>query len=409
MKKQSGNAALHLSSGVPLVLMVAVLSTLSACGGSNNSSAPVAPAAPVAPVVVPLANQLYTQSNETANTIVHFSRSATTGAITLVDHTATGGAGLNGIKVGGTTAGPDSLGSQYSVIVTPDKTTLVAVNAGDNSISTFAINQVTGSLTLNKNTPTSGLTPNSLAFSSGYLYVTFQGGTNQVGAYKLNADGSLSQIGLYNLGVPGAAPTQMVISPNGSFVVVSAGAGASVNAIVSLPINSDGSLDTPTINTVATPFAGAFVQTTSDWVYFATNIGAKGLGSYAFSTFGSLTSIASGTSGIGAPCWLSITPSNQLAYVGNGTGIISSYAITSAGAVSLLNANAATEPSVITGVSSVAADSWVSADGKYLYEDYLGDDKVVSYSISSTGVLTKINEQVLGTPTGLSMQGLAGI
>ncbi|PRC93205.1 lactonase family protein [Solimicrobium silvestre] len=386
-----------------------LLAALSACGGSSSST-PATTSNATAPVIAPpLANQLYTQSNETANVIVHFSRSAT-GAITVVDRTSTGGVGTNGIKSGGAPAapGPDTLASQHSVIISPDKSTLFAVNAGDNSISVFAINQTTGSLTLEKNTSTNGLTPNSLAFNNGYLYVTFQGGSDQLGAYQVGSGGGLTQVGLYSLAVAGAAPNQVVISPNGSFVVVSAGHAA--NAIVSYPINGDGSLATPIVNVTGnTPFAGAFMQTASNWVYLSTNIGGMGLGSFSFSTSGALTAIASGTSGVAAPCWLSITPNNQFAYVGNGAGAISSYSVTTAGAVSLLSAQAATEPSAITGVNSVAADSWVSPDGLYLYSDYLGDDKVVAYSISSTGVLTKINQAVLGTATGLSMQGLVGI
>jgi 6-phosphogluconolactonase (cycloisomerase 2 family) len=357
---------------------------------------------------MPLANQLYTQSNETANMIVHFSRAAD-GSITITDRTSTGGVGTNGVKSGATTPGPDSLASQHSVIISPDASTLFAVNAGDSSISVFAINQTTGSLSLLNHMITNGLSPNSLAFNNGILYVTFQGGSNQVGAYQLGINGVLNQIGLYSLNTAGSSPTQLVISPNGDFVVVSAGTGA--NAIVSFPINGDGTLASAVINTtgVTTPFAGAFLQTTSDWVYLSTDIMSKGLVSYAYSGSGAAASIAAATSGVTAPCWLSITPNNQFAFVGNGAGAISSYSVTMAGGIALANAQAATEPSVISGVPSVAADSWVSADGKYLYSDYLGDDKVVAYSISSTGTLTKINEQVIGTKTGLSMQGLVGI
>jgi len=397
------NQSSRLSPGrlTALIPSTFLVTALTACGGSG-SSAPVAPATPV------LANQLYTQSNETANMIVHFSRAAD-GSITITDRSGTGGVGTNGVKSGGTISGPDSLVSQHSVIISPDKSTLFAVNAGDNSISVFGINQTTGSLSLLNHMTTNGLSPNSLAFNNGVLYVTFQAGSNQLGAYQLGINGTLDQIGLYSLNTAGSSPTQLVISPNGDFVVVSAGTGA--NAIISFPINGDGTLASPVINTagVTTPFAGAFLQTTSNWVYLSTDIMSKGLVSYSYSGSGAVTSGASAASGVTAPCWLSITPNNQYAFVGNGAGAISSYSVTTAGGVTLLSAQAATEPSVISGVPSVAADSWVSADGKYLYSDYLGDDKVVAYSISDTGTLTKINEQVIGTKTGLSMQGLAGI
>lgn len=70
---------------------------------------------------------------------------------------------------------------------------------------------------------------------------------------------------------------------------------------------------------------------------------------------------------------------------------------------------AAAEPGVSAGVNSVAGDSWVSPDGKVLYSTYLGADKIVSYSIAGNGSLTKIDDAVIGTSSGLGLQGLAGI
>jgi len=92
-----------------------------------------------------------------------------------------------------------------------------------------------------------------------------------------------------------------------------------------------------------------------------TDIADKSLGSFAFLNSGPLSAL--GTQAVG-------------------------------GTVSVLNASAA---------------SWISLDGLYLYSDYLGDDKIVSYAISSTGALTKINQQAIGTATGWSLQRLVGI
>ena len=91
-------------------------------------------------------------------------------------------------------------------------------------------------------------------------------------------------------------------------------------------------------------------------------------------------------SGVGAPCWLSVTPDGRFAYVGNGSGSISSYAIGADGMLSLLQSIAALEPAVL-----------------------LGDDKVVSYAIGGGGELTKATEVVVGTTSQLGLQGMAGI
>jgi len=63
---------------------------------------------------------------------------------------------------------------------------------------------------------------------------------------------------------------------------------------------------------------------------------------------------------------------------------------------------------------AVVGDSWISADGKYLYSTYLKDGSVVAYSINgSTGALTKVGAKVQVTPANGSvsspMQGLVGL
>ncbi|MES2296170.1 MAG: beta-propeller fold lactonase family protein [Pseudomonadota bacterium] len=381
--------------------MTAIALSLAACGGSNT------PATQVAPTVVqaaPLANQLYAQTNETANSIVHLVRAAD-GSISIKNRAASGGTGLGGVKPGASAAVPNSLVSQNSVVISTDKTQLFAVNAGDASVSVFSIDQASGDLTLKKVTKTLGATPTSLAYRNGFLYVMFQSGANQVGAYAVQADGALAQLGLYALPLA-ATPTQLVVSPDANFIVVSD--GTSSNAVVSYPMNANGTLGSPIANTASinTPFAGAFSSPT---VYLSSDIAGKALASYTFSNAGALSLIGSVPSGEGAPCWLVVTPSGKYAYVGNGAGTISSYAVAANGTLSLLNAKAAIEAGVLPGVNSVSGDSWVSADGKFLYADYLGDDKIVAYSIGADGSIAKINEQVIGTATKLSLQGLVGI
>ncbi len=392
------------SPALSALCLTALALALSACGGSSTST-PVALVTPPPPA--PLANQLYAQTNETANMIVHMVRAAD-GTISVKNRAASGGAGLNGVKPGTTSAVPNSLVSQNSVVISADKTMLLAVNAGDASVSVFAIDQSSGDLTLKKTSHLLGAVPTSLAVRNGFVYVVFQSGANQLGAYALQADGSLAQLGLYSLpaGAAGMTPTQVVVSPDANFVVVSAGTGS--NAVVSYPMDKAGTLGSPVTNSagVNTPFAGTFASAS---VYLSSDIAGKALASYTLANTGALTLIGSVFSGEAAPCWLVATPSGKFAYVGNGAGTISSYSVGASGALNLLSAKAAQEAGVLPGVNSVSGDSWVSPDGKFLYADYLGDDKVVAYSIDVNGVLTKLNEQVIGTASKLSLQGLAGI
>ncbi|HEY4067482.1 MAG TPA: beta-propeller fold lactonase family protein [Burkholderiaceae bacterium] len=386
-----------------LIAGFAVTALVAACGGGDDDEPSKA------------ANQLYTQTNETANKVVHFVR-LSDGTLVRKESTATGGAGVNAVGTTGATA-PDSLASQHAIAINPDGSALYAVNAGDNTISVLSIDASSGALTLKKaNAATAGTRPNSLAYDKGYLYATFQQGGNQLAAYKVQSDGSLTQVGAYDLATLGGltaaavSPTQVAASPDGAFIVVNAGTGS--NAVMSFGVNADGTLKAPVTTTasLATPFAGAFQPGAAAPTYLATGITGNLLSSFSFSATGALALLGqAAATGVAAPCWLVLTPNGSTAFVGNGSGAISSYALGAAGAVTLLNSTAASEPSAISGVTSVAADSWISPDGKFLYTAYLGDDKVVAYSIGQGGALAKLGETVIGTATGLSLQGLAGL
>ena len=107
------------------------------------------------------------------------------------------------------------------------------------------------------------------------------------------------------------------------------------------------------------------------------------MASYTISATGALTSINIVAHSQAASCWLSNTPNGKFAYVGNGSGTISSYSISPTGTLTLLNATAANEGIAATG------DSWIRADGKYLYTAYLHAGVVLSYTINADGTLTK--------------------
>jgi 6-phosphogluconolactonase (cycloisomerase 2 family) len=372
-----------------LAIGAAVSVMLAGCGGSD------------APAVA--SNQLYSQTNTTANTVVHMRR-ASTGAITVANSTATGGAGSNGLNAAGTAVAADSLTSQYAVTLSSDNSTLFAANAGDGSISAFSIDASSGNLTLLKKTATSGSFPNSLAYSHGYLYASFVN-SNQVIGFQVNSDGSLTSVGAFAL--PASfKPTQVKASPNGAFLLV----GGQSASIVTFPINSNGSLDTAVINTTsipAVPFAGVFLNSST---YLTTDAATASLSSYTLNANGTLSAISASipATGQGASCWLSITPNGKWAYVGNGSGTISVYAVSSTGVLTLTNATASNE-----GLA-VAGDSWISPDGKYLYSAFLKDGSVIAYSINdATGAITKVGSKVQVTPangtTSSSMQGLVGI
>ncbi len=362
-----------------LIALAALASLLAACGGGGDDP------------VTPTTHHLYTETNVTANSIAHLVRAAD-GSVTLKNAFATGGAGTN--------TGADPLVSQNAVIVTDDHKTLFAVNAASNSVSAFAIDAATGDLTLQAHNATTGNFPVSLAHRNGKLYVLFQG-SHTVQAFSTNSGNLGAALGSWDIPNAGPKPTQITISPDGKYLVASAGTAS--NALVSYPIQTDGTLGTAVATTtgIVSPFAGVFLNNS---VFLSSVAAGHALQSLNFSA-GAFS--ANGTPVVGdpagAPCWLVITPDGRFAYTGDGgSGTIVSYTVSSTGALTLMNAKAANEN------IAVAGDSWISADGKFLYTAYLAAGQVFAYAIGSDGSLTKVGSPVTVTP-GNTMQGLTGL
>lgn len=378
---------------------------LTACGGVGNTNPSPA-------------SQLFAQTNDTANAVVHFVRNAD-GTLTAKASVQTGGRGTNGVNYFmGNTVAPDALTSNSSVIVTPDKTRLFVANAGDNTVSTFSINAGTSDITLLAVSSTGGTRPTSLAYQNGVLYVTHQQGAQELVAFRVGQDGKLTSIGQYTVVQQDALPTQVGVSPDGKFVVVNGflktvSPVAPANMLLAFPINSDGTLGQSVSTTSAGvgPFGGRFGSGSLATTYVVTEAAGDTASSYSIASTGAFTALSGpvAVSGQAAPCWLAITPDNKFVYVSSGSGTVSLFSLDANGKLALANASAATEPAILTTTSAFANDSWISSDGKFLYQDYAGDDKIVAYSIGAGGSLTKIGEQPVNTQSKISLQGLAGI
>jgi 6-phosphogluconolactonase len=378
---------------------------LTACGGDGNTNP--------SPV-----SQLFAQTNDTANAVVHFVRNAD-GTLTAKASVQTGGRGTNGVNYFmGNTVAPDALTSNNSVIVTPDKTRLFVANAGDNTVSTFSINAGTSDITLLAVSQTGGTRPTSLAYQNGLLYVTHQQGAQELVAFRVGQDGKLTSIGQYTVVQQDALPSQVSVSPDGKFVVVNGflktvNPVAPANMLLAFPINSDGTLGQSISSTSAGvgPFGGRFGSGSLATTYVVTEAAGDTASSYSIASTGAFTPLSGpvAVTGQAAPCWLAITPDNKFVYVSSGSGTVSLFSLDANGKLALATASTATEPAVLTTTSAFANDSWISSDGKFLYQDYAGDDKIVAYSIGANGSLTKIGEQPVNTQSKISLQGLAGI
>ena len=109
---------------------------------------------------------LYMQTNEVKNAIIHYHRSPN-GTLTEVERVPTGGAGSGTYKpISGQESAPNAFEGAGSVILSPDRKFLFATNGGDNSVSSFAVDDQ-GRLKLIDTKPTG----NAVEGKSGYCQI----------------------------------------------------------------------------------------------------------------------------------------------------------------------------------------------------------------------------------------------
>ena len=124
---------------------------------------------------------LYTQTNDPAGNVVQkFDRDAR-GELTAAGTFSTGGAGSASL-------GP----RQGAVELSGDESTVYAVNAGSNSVSTLRVTR--DGLALEDVTGSGGTIPASVDEHHGRVYVLNSGGTPNVTAFSARRDGSLEAI-----------------------------------------------------------------------------------------------------------------------------------------------------------------------------------------------------------------------
>lgn len=389
-----------------ILTAVAASALLAACGGGGGNTS-----------VATIAPQLFAQTNDASNAVIRFARNAD-GSLVAKGNMQTGGRGTNGVNYFmGNTVAADSLVSNNSIILSTDKTRLFVANAGDNTVSTFSVDGATGDLGLLAVSPTGGVSPTSLAFLNGFLYITHQQGVQQLGAYRVASDGKITSIGYYPVLQKDALATQVEVSPDGKFVVVngfmkSVSPITPANALLAFPLRADGTLGQSILSNSQGlgPFGGRFGSGALAGTYVVSQAASGSASSYAFSASGIFSAISAAlpVTGQAAPCWVAITPNNKFVYVSNGSGSISLFSMDGAGKLSLTNPAAASEPALSATASALATDSWISPDGKFLYQDYSGADKIVAYSIGADGALTKLGEQAAKTLSRVSLQGLVG-
>lgn len=325
---------------------------------------------------------VYVMTNQTANSVIAFSRSPKDGTLTETDTELTQGAGDPSAPV-------DPLGSQGALILNDNF--LFAVNAGSNEISVLSTSR--DSLSFVGKVSSGGNRPISLTTFGNWLYVLNAGGTPNITGFTIGADGTLTPIPGSTRPLTGgdlAGPAQVGFNASGTLLAVTEKAGNRINTYV---VDAGGVAGPPISNPSSgmTPFGFAF--TNSGFLIVSEAFGGmpnlSAVSSYGASAGGVLSvESASVPNQETAACWVVTTNSGKYAFVSNtGSGTISSYEIAGDGTLTLIEGDAAS-----TGDGSSPTDMALSVNSRFLYVLESASNLVSAFEVGKDGSLMLIGE-----------------
>lgn len=336
---------------------------------------------------------VFVQTNEPSGNKIDVFDRGSDGRLSLAGTYPTGG--LGGVAAPGTES--DHLASQGSLALSEDGKTLIAVNAGSDTVTSFRVHG--DRLQLRNIVSSGGQFPASVAVHGRLVYVLNSGGTGIVQGFRLRGShlasiaGSARSLGLANGDPPDflTSPGQVGFTPDGQQLLVTT--KASTSSIDVFQVGSDGRLSaSPVVNPSATPVPFAFTFAPSGRLVDG-EAAMSTVTTYLLGAGGTLSDPRSASDGQMALCW--VLRIGDVYYVTNtASNNVSSFTVDSSGQPALLEAVAATtNPGPIDMATS----------GGYLYVETGMNGTVDEFAVNSDGTLTPI-----GTVTGLP-PGLEGI
>jgi 6-phosphogluconolactonase (cycloisomerase 2 family) len=394
------------------------------------------------------------QTNEIRNSVIHYRWSAN-GTLAEAERVNTGGAGSGVVSPIYHVSRPNDFEGAGSVILTPDRRFLFATNAGDNSVSSFAVRE-DGELTLVDTQRTGNATgggAKSLAYapSSKTLFVVHTFGPDHIRLMSVDGEGKLTpRPERYTVGTkewPRRVPTIAVLSPDEKFLIlgttfdelptaknpdgslilwiprrdgklhVIASNAPDPDGLVTFPVNADGTLGKSSLHDAggASPFYLTFLHHRPDTFvvgYAVSNAVSMGkIDADGKISIGPLVKINTNSGLPSELCWLAVSPDDRFVFSTDfGYSYISSFRIDGNG---LSIAKDPASPKIpgdgtfraIDGtVSSGPSDTWLSPDGAYLYQIYGNASKLVGYATKPDGSLEEVTSAAIpyNSPEGLA-------
>jgi hypothetical protein len=360
---------------------------------------------------------LYVQTNEPKNSILVYQRHSD-GSLSETGKVATGGAGTGPSRpLHHNTSGADPLVSAGSLITDKAHSKLFVVNAADNSVSFFRIND-SGMPVLLDTLKTQGKTPNTLAYddTTRTLFVGHLYGPEHIKSMRVNNDTLTLLPGGRSVDtdkVTGRILSNITLSPAKNYLVATVLAdpgsegkglkGAKKQAFLNLKI-TDGTL--PSVGTFqdaggVEPFTSLFLKSGKN-MFLTTYAESNTLGLNQLNEMGGVTQLAQAkgddSAVDGKPleyCWVALSPDEKYAYVASfGTSDITSFSINGktlslahAGIGRVAPANDFTASAGIP--TSAPVDNWASGDG-YFYQIYGAAGQLGAFKMTRDGNLQQI-------------------
>jgi 6-phosphogluconolactonase (cycloisomerase 2 family) len=321
---------------------------------------------------------LYTTDNASAgNHVLVITRNR--GALSVTASYATGGRGL------GTANG---LGSQGSVLLSPDSHWLFACNAGSGQVSVFET-LPGGELQLTDIVGSGGGQPVSLTLHDSLLYVlnvAANGSNDNVTAFHFGC-GNLTQLpgSARSLSAASTTPTQVSFSRSGDALIVTEKITGLIDTWL---LGHDGMATNHQVFASVGVWPFGFAVGRGDRLFISeADAGApdgSSVSAYGLSDSGGLSVISGKVpTEQTAACWLALTYDGRYVYTANaGSASISGFQVNSAGRLKLLD-----NQSLPAKTGMHPADMAFSQDGQLLYSLNNGDGSISAFGINFDGGL----------------------
>ena len=324
---------------------------------------------------------VYTSTNSAAgNQVLAFARGSD-GVLTAAGTYNTGGTGTAANY------------GQGAVTLSPDRQTLLVVDAGSDQVSDFAV-LPDGALRLRNVVASGGMTPTSVAIRGGLAVVLNAAGTANVTTFFATPAGLVAiPGGSQPLSAGASGPEDVAISPDGRHVVVTEKLSDTIDTFA---IGLFGNLAPAVTSASDSPLSFAETFTPAGELLVADDgaAGTSAVSPYRIAANGTLDATqAAVPDGQTAACWITLGQNGDVFVDNAGTQIISIYHLSLFGLVTLTG-----NFSPGTGVTPL--DNSVSSDGQNLYafEAVSGSDQLGEFTIGANGALTSVGTQAL--PTG---------